>query len=180
MENDEAKKAREAAEGPIAEALNFLMNSWRQVPALRSAIDRAIGCLKGGDASDQAHAELLQAYLAYPGSTAAQQAAFRLHKGIRTPEGRTAAGLPRRARKKEHDLSSISVTDALFQTLLHAEESDNWPDIDTRLAFENHFGEHLSPATRKRLMKELKQRVKNYAENGREFKSKYDRKMRFI
>ncbi len=180
MENDEVKKAREAAEAPLAEALNFLTKGWMADPVLKDAINRAIGCLKGGDASDQAHAELLQAYLAYPGSTAAQEAAFRLHKAIRTPEGRTAAGLPRRARKKEHDLINIKPTDELFQIFFLAENKRNFRDDEIRRALEDHFDADLSKETRARLTKELKQIVKDYSQFHQKFMAAREEKKRLI
>lgn len=170
MDKSEPISSSKAAEATLEKALKFLIEGWRANPTLYGAINRAIGCLQAGDASDQAHAQHLKDYLNYPGSTDAQQAAFRFHKAILTAAGRTAAGLPRRPRKKEYDLSSIRVTDDLFQTILQAEESGNWLGIAIRRAFESHFGENVSRTTRARLIRELKQSVKEYADMQRRFR----------
>jgi hypothetical protein len=170
MDKGEPISSSEAAEATLEEALKFLTEGWRANPTLYGAINRAIGCLQGGDASDQAHAQTLKDYLNYPGSTDAQQAAFQFHKALLTAAGRTAAGLPRRPRKKEYDLSSVRVTDDLFQTLLQAEEFGEWPETEMRRAFESHFGEHVSRTTRARLIRELKQSVKDYADMRRRFR----------
>ena len=180
MDKSEPISSSKAAEATLEKALKFLTEGWRANPTLYDAVNRAIGCLEGGDSNDQAHAQTLKDYLKYPGSDDAQQAAFQFHKAILTAAGRTAAGLPRRPRKKEYDLSSIRVTDDLFQTILQAEESGNWPEIAIRRAFESHFGEFVSQATRKRLIKELKQVVRDYAAMQRRFRLAGETKTRLI
>ena len=118
MDHPQRLRAGEDVEAVLTEALNFLMNSWRGDPSLRSAIDRALGCLEGGDTNDQAHAQMLRAYVSYPGSTAAQMAAVRLHAAILTAEGRRALDLPKRTRGLEYPAELVSVTSELFQILL--------------------------------------------------------------
>jgi hypothetical protein len=180
MENNKAKNAREVAEEPLAEALNYLTAGWKADPVLSAAITRAMGCLKAGDANDQVHAEILHAYLEYPGSTAARDAAFRLHKAVFTPSGGTAAGLPRRSRKQEHDVSSVLIGGELFQTLLRAEESGKWPGAEVRRLFEAHYGESLSRATQKRLLDELKQIAKDYVYMRSKLRGAFEKKTRLI
>ena len=170
--------AGEDVEAVVTEALNFLMNSWRGDPALRSAIDRAIGCLEGGDANDQAHAQALKAYVGYPGNTAAQQAAYQLHAAILTAEGRRASGLPRRPRGPRYSVKDVSGTSELFKLLLAIEVDKKWKRATKKqgqarvrkasLAFDQIFGS-LSLTTRAKVRKELNEKVRLSADFWNQF-----------
>lgn len=173
MDHPQRIRAGEDVEAVLTEALNFLMNSWRQAPALRSAIDRAIGCLEGGDTNDQAHAQTLKAYVSYPGSTAAQQAVYQLRAAILTAEGRSASGLPKRTRGSKKSGKNIPVNSELFKVLLAIEEEKKRPVATVKqrkalkrkamLFFDKEFSE-ASLTTRAKVRKELNAKVQRSAE----------------
>jgi hypothetical protein len=178
MDHPQRLPAGEDVQAVLTEALNFLMNSWRGDPSLRSAIDRALGCLEGGDTNDQAHAQTLKAYVSYPGSTAAQMAAVRLHAAILTAEGRRASDLPRRTRGSKKSGKNIPVNSELFQLLLAIEMDKKQQGLTikqrkvltqkARFTFDTKFGE-ASLTTRAKVRKELKAKVQRSAEFWNQF-----------
>lgn len=109
----ELQKAEE-----LRQAFNFLANNWCHNPQLREAFEAIFEKLDTGTNEDKLHAEILRQYLSYPGSEAAQAAAFSLHRSLRTDKGWAAAGLKRRGRGKEVDPDQVKLEDQVMQIMI--------------------------------------------------------------
>ena len=187
MDKSEPISSSKAAEATLEKALKFLTEGWRANPTLYVAVNRAIGCLEGGDSNDQAHAQALKAYVGYPGNTAAQQAAYQLHAAILTAEGRRASGLPRRPRGPRYSPTDVSGTSELFKLMLAIEVDKKWKRATKKqgqarvrkasLAFDQIFGS-LSLTTRAKVRKELNEKVRLNADFLNQFLEAEQNKIR--
>jgi hypothetical protein len=75
------------SETDLKVALNFLANNWKHDQSLRLAFGAIFEKLEAGSAEDNANAQVLANYLAYPGSDKALESSTHLHAAIKTKQG---------------------------------------------------------------------------------------------
>lgn len=147
----------------LEKALNFLSNNWRLNPTMRESFDAIFQTLDSGSAADQANAEILREYLAYPGSDSALSAALSLNACLLTSPGRRAAGLEPKRRGRSYLPEAVRLEDKLMQVMI-ARELGHATDEEVEIEAIGWMGTDAVDATQKSFLGVLRPRAVAHAQ----------------
>ena len=151
------------AETDLKVALNFLANNWKHDQSLRRTIGAIFEKLEAGSQEDKANAQVLERYLAYPGSDPALESIANLQAALKTKQGRSAAKLTSRKRGSSYTTKSVTINDDVMQTMIKCELGRATQEEVMSKVIE-YNGANAVEKTNKKFIQELKPIAKAYAD----------------
>ena len=154
----------------LKKALNYLANNWQLDPVLRASFTSIIEKLKLGTNEEKADAQLLENYLAYPGSDEALRSVVSLNSALKTKEGRRASGLAPRVKGKSFSSNYVKFEDKLMQVLIRYELGQaSYSEVESAVIEYN--GVNVSGRTNKQFIQDLLPRAQEFVKFYKSFTS---------